>query len=191
MKLENRIGYKCRIWLSGIRWSRKTIFEHIKKSIFKIEIFLSEVAVKKISLILENSFGYICRIWPSMIGWFGKTIFEAIKKSILKIEIFWSEIEVKKFLWNWKIELAKNAEYDSSWCANQEKLYMSPSKNQFLRSKFFGLKLRLKNYFQTGKSNLLKTHNMTQRVPLIRKNYILAHQKINFYDQNFLVTKWG
>ena len=52
----------------------------------------------------------------------------------------------KKFLWNWKIELAKNAEYDSAWCAIHEKLYLSPSKNQILRSKFFGQKLRWKKF---------------------------------------------
>ena len=61
----------------------------------------------------------------------------AHQKIKFKIEIFWSEIEVKKFLWNWKIELAKIAEYDSLWCANHEKQYLSPSKNQILRSKFF------------------------------------------------------
>ena len=48
----------------------------------------------------------------------------------------------KKFPWNWKIELATNAEYDSAWCANHEKLYLRKSKNQFLRSKFFCQKLR-------------------------------------------------
>ena len=41
--------------------------------------------------------------------------------------------------------MAKNAEYDSAWCANHEKLYLSPLKNQILRSKFFGQKSRLKN----------------------------------------------
>ena len=63
--------------------------------------------------------------------WSRKTIFEPIKKSNFKIEIFWSEIEVKKFLWNWKIEMAENAEYDAAWCANDEELYLSQSKNQF------------------------------------------------------------
>ena len=63
-----------------------------------------------------------------------KSIFEPIKKSNFTIEILWSEIEVKKFFWNWKIEFAKIAEYDSAWCANHEKLYLSPSKNQILRS---------------------------------------------------------
>ena len=37
----------------------------------------------------------------------------------------------KKFPLNWKIELATNAEYDSAWSADHEKLYLSPSKNQF------------------------------------------------------------
>ena len=70
----------------------------------------------------------------------------AHKKKNLKIEIFRSEVKVKKFLWNWEIELAKNVEYDSAWCANQEKLYLSPSKNQFLRSKFFRQKFRWKKF---------------------------------------------
>ena len=35
----------------------KTIFEHIKKSIFNIEIFWSEIEVKKITLKLENRIG--------------------------------------------------------------------------------------------------------------------------------------
>ena len=41
------------------------------------------------------------------------------------------------------MELATNAEYESAWCVNQEKLY--------LRSKFFGQKLRGKNSFEIGK----------------------------------------
>ena len=42
--------------------------------------------------------------------------------------------------------MAKNAEYESALSANHEKLYLSPSKNQFLRSKFFGQKFRLKKF---------------------------------------------
>ena len=33
--------------------------------------------------------------------------------------------------------------------------------------------------------------NMTQRDPLIMKNYILAHQKINFRKRGFFVRKGG
>ena len=51
---------------------------------------------------------------------------------------------LKKFLWNWEIELAKNAEYDSAWCAIHEKLYLSTSKKQILRSKSLGQKLKWK-----------------------------------------------
>ena len=40
-----------------MRESGKTIFEHIKKSIFNTEIFWSEIEVKKISLKLENRIG--------------------------------------------------------------------------------------------------------------------------------------
>ena len=42
--------------------------------------------------------------------------------------------------------MAKNAEYDSAWCANHEKLYLSKSKNQLLGAKFFGQKLRWKKF---------------------------------------------
>ena len=71
-----------------------------------------------------------------------KTRFEPIKKKILRSKFFGQKLKWKKCPSNWKIELAKNAEYDSAWCANHEKLYLSPSKNQFLRTKFFGQKLR-------------------------------------------------
>ena len=49
----------------------------------------------------------------------------AHQKINLKIENYWSEIELKKVVWNWKIELAKNAGYDSTWSAHHEKLYLS------------------------------------------------------------------
>ena len=32
---------------------------------------------------------------------------------------------------------------------------------------------------------------MTRRDALIAKNYIWAHQKINFNDRKFLVRNWG
>ena len=35
-----------------------------------------------------------------------------------------------------------------------------------------------KNFFEIGKQNWLKTHNMTQRDALITKNYILANRNI-------------
>ena len=72
------------------------------------------------------------------------------------IEIFWSKIEVKKFLLNSKIEFASNAEYDSAWSADHEKLYLSKSKNQFLRSKFFRQKFRLIKFLLSWKIELAK-----------------------------------
>ena len=92
--------------------------------------------VKKICLKLENKIRYKCRIWFSVIRWSRKTIFEPIKKSIFKNDIFGQKLRWKKFLLIWKIELTKNGEYDSAWSAHHEKLYLSPSKNQFLRTKF-------------------------------------------------------
>ena len=41
-----------------MRWSRKSIYYQIKNSIFKIEIFSSEIEVKKISSKLGNRIGY-------------------------------------------------------------------------------------------------------------------------------------
>ena len=52
--------------------------------------------------------------------------------------------------------MAKNAEYDSAWCLDHEKLYLSKSKNQFLRSKFFGQKLRWKKFPWNWKIELAK-----------------------------------
>ena len=52
--------------------------------------------------------------------------------------------------------MAKNAEYDFAWCANDEKLYLSPFKNQILRSKFFGQKLRWKKCPSNWKFELAK-----------------------------------
>ena len=51
LKLANRIGKKCRIWRTAMRWSPKTTFWPIKKSIFKIEIFSSQIDMIKF---LEN-----------------------------------------------------------------------------------------------------------------------------------------
>ena len=74
----------------------------------------------------------------------------------LRSKFFGQKLRLNKFLWNWKIELVKNAEYDSAWSADHEKLYLSPSKNQFLRSKFFGQKLRLKKLLWNWKIELAK-----------------------------------
>ena len=49
------------------------------------------------------------------------------------------------------MELAENAEYDSARSADQEKVYISPLKIQFLRSKFFRHKKSLKkSFFKIG-----------------------------------------
>ena len=50
----------------------------------------------------------------------------------------------------------KNAEYDSAWCANHEKLYLGKTKNWFLRSKFCGRKLRWEKYPSNWKIELGK-----------------------------------
>ena len=77
-------------------WSLKTVFEPIKKSIFIIEIFSSEIEMKKIAGKLGNRICKKCRIWQSMMRWLRKTTFDPFKKSLFKIEIFSSKIEMKK-----------------------------------------------------------------------------------------------
>ena len=52
--------------------------------------------------------------------------------------------------------MAKKAQYHPAWWADHEKVYFSPSKDQFLSSKFFRHKLRWKNLFKIGKYNLVK-----------------------------------
>ena len=44
------------------------------------------------------------------------------------------------------MEIAKKAEYDWAWCTDHEKAYFSPWKYQFLWSKFFGEKLKWKQF---------------------------------------------
>ena len=44
------------------------------------------------------------------------------------------------------MQLAKNVEYDSAWCADHDKEYFSQTKNKFLRSKFVPPKLRWKKF---------------------------------------------
>ena len=71
-------------------------------------------------------------------GWSTETIFNPIKISILKIGIF--------FLWNWgeknffkigKYNVAKNAEYDSAWCADHKKVFFSPIKKSIFKIEIF------------------------------------------------------
>ena len=78
------------------------------------------------------------------------------KINLLKRNFYVRSFMLKKFLWNSKIEFATNAEYDSAWSANHEKLYLSPSKNQFLSTKFFGHKLRWKKFPWNWKIELAK-----------------------------------
>ena len=44
------------------------------------------------------------------------------------------------------MELDKNAEYHSAWCADHEKLYFTRLKNQLLPSRFVRHKLRWKEF---------------------------------------------
>ena len=58
---------------------------------------------------------------------------------------------MEKFHWNRKIELATNAEYASTRCANHEKPYFTLTKNQFLWSKFFRQKFRWTKFLRNWK----------------------------------------
>ena len=97
----------------------------------------------------------------------------------------------KKFLWNWKIELAKNAEYDSAWPPDHEKLYLSPSKNQFLRTKLFGHKLRWKKFPVNRKIHLATNAEYDTAWSADHEKLYLRTSKINFWDRNILVRNWG
>ena len=80
----------------------------------------------------------------------------ASKNQFFISKFFCQKLRWKKFLWNWKIELATNAEYDSAWSADHKKQYLRPSKNQFLRWKFFGRKLKWKKFPWNWKIELAK-----------------------------------
>ena len=55
-------------------------------------------------------------------------------------------IEVKKTSSKLENRIGYTAGYDWPWCADHEKVFISPLKNQFLRSKFFRQKFRWKKY---------------------------------------------
>ena len=132
LKFENRIIYKCRMWLSVVRWLRKTIFEPTKKSIFKIEIFWSDIEVKKFLWNWKIEFATNAEYdsaWPPD---HEKLYLSPSKNQFLRTKLFGHKLRWKKLPWNRKIQLATNAEYDTAWSADREKLYLSISKNQFL-----------------------------------------------------------
>ena len=102
-----------------------------------------------------------------------------------------NKLRLKKFLWNWTIKLAKNAKYDSAWCANQEKLYFSISKNQFLRSKFFGQKLRLKKYLWNWKIVLAKNAEYDSAWCANHEKLYLSPSKNQILRSKYFVRNWG
>ena len=107
------------------------------------------------------------------------------------MEIFWSEFEVKKFLWNWKIEFATNAEYDSAWPPDHKKLNLSPSKNQFLRTKLFGHKLRWKKFPWNRKIQLATNAEYDTAWSADHEKLYLSQSKNQFLRRKFLVRNRG
>ena len=69
--------------------------------------------------------------------------------------------------------MAKNAEYDSAWCADHETESISPSKNQFLRSKFL---------CQTdwGEKISLKLENIIGKKTEYDSTWCADHEKLHF-----------
>ena len=98
---------------------------------------------------------------------------------------------LKKFLWNWKIELTKNAEYDLAWCANHEKLYLSSWKNQILRSKFFGQKLRWKKFLWNWKIEFATNAEYDSGRSADHEKLYLSKSKNQFFRSNFFVGSLG
>ena len=49
--------------------------------------------------------------------------------------------------------MANNAQYDPAWCADHEKVYFRPSKDQCFRSKFSPENCCEKNLFEVEKYN--------------------------------------
>ena len=102
---------------------------------------------------------------------------------------FLRKVRLIEFPLNWKIELAKNKEYDSAWCANQEKLYLSTSKNQFLRPKSFGQKLRLKKFLRNWKIELGKNAEYDSASCSNHEKLYLSKSKNQFLTSKFFGQK--
>ena len=68
--------------------TKNYIFWPIKKSIFKIEIFSSEIEVKKVSFTLENTIALKMQNMTERDALITKKYILAHQKSIFKIEIF-------------------------------------------------------------------------------------------------------
>ena len=86
--------------------------------------------------------------------------------------------------------MAKNAGYDSAWSADHEKLYLSKSKNQFLRSKFFRQKLNLKKFLRDWKIDMAKNAEYDSAWCSNNEKLYLSKSKNQFLRSKFLVGNW-
>ena len=89
------------------------------------------------------------------------------------------------------MEFAKNAEYDSAWSADHEKLYSKPSKDQLLRSKFFGQKLGLKKFVWNWKIKFATNAEYDLAWSADHEKLYLSPSKNQFLRTKFLVRNWG
>ena len=85
--------------------------------------------------------------------------------------------------------MAKNAEYDSAWSAKHEKLYLSTSKNQILRSKFFGQKLRWKKFPWNWKIEFAENAGYDSAWSADHEKLYLSHSKYQFLRSKFFGQK--
>ena len=76
--------------------------------------------------------------------------------------------------------MAKNAEYDSAWCADHEKVYINPFENQVLRSKFFRHKFRWKKFLKYWKLELAKNAKCDSAFSANHEKVYIKPLKINF-----------
>ena len=85
--------------------------------------------------------------------------------------------------------MATNAEYDSAWSADHEKLYLSPSKNQILRSKFFGQILRRKKFPSNWKIALAKNEQYDSALSADHEKLYFCPSKNQFLRPKFFGQK--
>ena len=151
MKLENRIRYKCRIWLSVVHWSQKTIFEPIKNKFSRSKFFGQKLRWKKFIWNWKIEFAAIAEYDSAWCTNQEKLYLSLSKNQFLRSKFFRPKLRLKKFLWNWKKEFATNAGYDSAWFTDHKKLNLSPSKINFQDRNFLVKNWGEKNLFEIGK----------------------------------------
>ena len=118
-----------------------------------------------------------------------KNYISAHQKINFRSKFLGLKLRWKKFHWNRKIDLATNAEYYSTKCANHEKLYFTPTKNQFLRLKLHDQKLRLKKLLWNWKIELAKNAEYDSAWCANQEKLYLSPKKKQFLRSKFLGQK--